>query len=132
MLSRVDENFCFDQTGKSYGCSPHLWTNQNNINQIFTIIKNLDETYCIKNTYSENFVGMENVEGEWKFVMRKKGENFQKFKFINIRRNYFMIQNEKGKFFDITGNKADDGVVIQPNDENNSLGQQWKIEAKCT
>ena len=67
-----------------------------------------------------------------KFVMRKKGKNFQKFKFIYIHRNYFLIQKEKGTFFDITGNKAENGVIIQPNDENNSLGQQWKIVAKYT
>ena len=72
-------------------------------------------------------MGMENTNGEWKLVQRKKGENYQKFKFIFIEKDYFLIENESGLFIDLINNDAKDGALIEPNNRTISLGQQWKI-----
>ena len=125
-LSRINEKFCFDTSAK--GINPHLWELQsNNINQIFIIDKNKDGAYLIKNKYTGLFMGMENTNGEWKLVQRKKGENYQKFKFIFIEKDYFLIENESGLFIDLINNDAKDGALIEPNNRTISLGQQWKI-----
>ena len=128
-LSHINEKTCFDTSGPWEGYSPHLWeiTPQNG-NQIFTIIRNEDGTYLIKNKYSGYFVGMEVKDGEWKLVMREKGDNYQKFKFIYVEEDYFLIENEKGKFIDLINNDTQNGAIIKPNDKTNSLGQQWKIQ----
>ena len=128
-LSHINEKTCFDTSGPWEGYSPHLWeiTPQNG-NQIFTIIRNGDGTYLIKNKYSGYFVGMEVKDGEWKLVMREKGDNYQKFKFIYVEEDYFLIENEKGKFIDLINNDTQNGAIIKPNDKTNSLGQQWKIQ----
>ena len=60
--------------------------------------------------------------------MREKGDNYQKFKFIYIEEDYFLIENEKGKFIDLINNDTQNGAIIKPNDKTNSLGQQWKIQ----
>ena len=127
-LSRINEATCFDTSCSGKGYSPHLWEFQsNNVNQIFTIFRNKDGTYLIKNKHSGYFVGMEDKNGEWEFVMREKGENYQKFKFIHVEKDYFLIENEKGKFIDLIYNDTQNGAQIKPNDKTNSLGQQWKI-----
>ena len=128
-LSHINEKTCFDTSCSGVGYSPHLWeiTPQNG-NQIFTIIRNEDGTYLIKNKYSGYFVGMEVKDGEWKLVMREKGDNYQKFKFIYVEEDYFLIENEKGKFIDLINNDTQNGAIIKPNDKTNSLGQQWKIQ----
>ena len=126
-FSRINETTCFDTS--SEGLYPHLWKFQtNNINQIFTIIRNKDETYLIRNKHSGNFVGIEDKDGEWKLVMSKKGENYQKFKFIYVEKDYFLIEDEKGKFIDLINNVAQNGAQIKPNDKTDSLCQQWKIQ----
>lgn len=130
ILTRVNEKWGFDQTSNNAGYSPHLWEySKTNGNQIFTIIKNEDETYFIKNIYSGNYLGTENnyENGEWKYVFRKKGENLQKFKLIYIDNDYFLFQDETGKFIDVIDNVIENGTKIQPNNKNNSLGQQWKL-----
>ena len=129
-LSRVDEKMAFDTNNKPYGKSPHIWRfDSDNNNQLFQIIKNKDDTYCIKNRGSNYYIGMENKDGEWIISSRNKGENFQKFKFIHIQNDYFLIQNEKGKFIDFVGEDKDGGI-IKPNDKKDSLGQQWKLFIK--
>ena len=129
-LSRVDEKMAFDTNNKPYGKSPHIWRfDSDNNNQLFQIIKNKDDTYCIKNRGSNYYIGMENKDGEWIISSRNKGENFQKFKFIHIQNDYFFIQNEKGKFIDFVGEDKDGGI-IKPNDKKESLGQQWKLFIK--
>ena len=120
----------FDTNNKPYGKSPHIWRfDSNNDNQLFQIIKNKDDTYCIKKRDSNYYIGMENKDGEWIISSRNKGENFQKFKFIHIENDYFLIQNEKGKFIDFVGEDKDGGI-IKPNDKKDSLGQQWKLFIK--
>ena len=129
-LSRVDEKMAFDTNNKPYGKSPHIWRfDSDNNNQLFQIIKNKDDTYCIKNRGSNYYIGMENKDGGWIISSRNKGENFQKFKFIHIENDYFLIQNEKGKFIDFVGEDKDGGI-IKPNDKKDSLGQQWKLFIK--
>ena len=82
-LSRVDEKMAFDTNNKPYGKSPLIWRfDSDNNNQLFQIIKNKDDTYCIKKRDSNYYIGMENKDGEWIISSRNKGENFQKFKFI--------------------------------------------------
>ena len=129
-LSRVDEKMAFDTNNKPYGKSPLIWRfDSDNDNQLFQIIKNKDDTYCIKNRGSNYYIGMENKDGEWIISSRNKGENFQKFKFIHIQNDYFLIQNEKGKFIDFVGEDKDGGI-IKPNNKKDSLGQQWKLFIK--
>ena len=128
IFSRGNQVYCLDQVTPSGNQSPHLWTySDNNGNQLFSIIKNDDETFCIKNIYSHYYIGLESINEEWKFVMRKKGENLQKFKFIYVGENYFLIQNEIGFYFDLDVNEIKDGLKIKPNIKSNSIGQQWKL-----
>ena len=130
-LSRVDERFSFDTQGyPNLGKSPHLWKFEPNENQFFKIIKNNDETYFIQNKGSNYFIGMENEDGEWIFTSRRKGDNYQKFKFIHVENDYFLILNEKGKFIDFVDNEVKNGGIIKPNDKKNTLGQQWKLILK--
>ena len=129
-LSRVDKRFSFDTQGQNLGKSPHLWKFVQNENQFFKIIKNTDETYLIQNKGSNYFIGMENKDGEWIFTSRRKGDNYQKFKFIHVENDYFLILNEKGKYIDFMDNDAKDGGIIKPNDKKNTLGQQWKLILK--
>ena len=70
---------------------------------------------------------MEKKNGEWQLVQRGKGENYQKFKFIFVEKDYFLIKNENGLFIDLINNDTKNGAQIKPNNKTNSLGQQWKI-----
>ena len=127
-LSRVDERMSLDTMGQDLGNSIHLWEfTTTNKNQIFKIYKNNDETFSIKNSTSNYFLGMEKKNEEWIIISRKKGENLQKFKFIYVENDYFLIQNENGKYIDLINNEGKNYGVIKPNDKNNSLGQQWKL-----
>ena len=127
-LSRVDERMSLDTMGQDLGNSIHLWEfTTTNKNQIFKIYKNNDETFSIKNSTSNYFLGMEKKNEEWIIISRKKGENLQKFKFIYVENDYFLIQNENGKYIDLINNEGKNCGVIKPNDKNNSLGQLWKL-----
>ena len=126
-LSRVNETMSLD-TICSRPSVPHLWEfSETNANQIFTLIKNEDGTYFIKNNRYDLFLGMENQNEEWKLETNQKGHNYQKFKLIHLEKDYFLIQNEKGKYIDLINNEAKNFGVIRPNDKKDSLGQQWKL-----
>ena len=109
---------------------PHLWEyGIDNVNQIFVLIKNEDETYSIKNNYSGYFLGMEKVNEEWKIVSIKKGENYQKYEIIfSGEDEYILFKNENGKIIDLIDNTTNNGDKIEPNNITNSNGQQWKLK----
>ena len=131
IISRCNKKKCLDTTGVGLNESPHLWSNYNNENQVFKLIKNDNETYYIKNEHHGIFIGMELLNEKWKLINRKKGENYQKFKIIySGEEDYFLFLNEKGKIIDLINNKTEDGSKIEPNDISFSRGQQWKL-VKC-
>ena len=127
--SCCNEKTCLDTPGLGKNKSPHLWEYiKDNENQIFKLIKNEDETYSIKNSSSGYFLGMEISNEKWKFVSRKKGENYQKFKLIyGGEKDHILFLNEKGKIIDLINMKTNKGCNIEPNDITYSLGQKWKL-----
>jgi len=127
--SCCDERTCLDTPSCGENISPHLWEYmKSNKNQIFSLIKNKDGTYSIKNSSSGYFLGMEISNEKWKIVSRKKGENYQKFKLIyGGEKDHIIFLNEKGKVIDLINMKTSKGENIEPNDITFSLGQQWKL-----
>ena len=127
--SCCDERTCLDTPSCGENISPHLWEYiKSNKNQIFSLIKNKDGTYSIKNSSSGYFLGMEISNEKWKIVSRKKGENYQKFKLIyGGEKDHIIFLNEKGKVIDLINMKTSKGENIEPNDLTFSLGQQWKL-----
>ena len=69
---------------------------------------------------------MENNNG-WVITMKKKGENNQNFKFIDVKNGFYMIENETGYVIDLGNWVTDNGNVVSACEKNSSTAQQWKL-----
>lgn len=129
ICSACNENKCIDTKSLEYNSGTQIWDYiPNKKNQIFELEKSKTKNgfYLIKNHFSGLYLGMEN-KGGWGIFMKKKNENNQNFKFIDLKNGFYIIENESGFGIDLGNWKTDNGNVVGACGINKSSAQQWKL-----
>ena len=126
--SSCDESKCVDTKSLNYGERTQIWSFiPDNKNQIFELERSDKQGfYLLKNNASGLYLGMEDNKG-WIITMKKKGENNQNFKFIDVKNGFYMIENETGYVIDLGNWVTDNGNVVSACEKNSSTAQQWKL-----
>ncbi len=129
ICSSCDENKVIETKTLDYGSGTQIWDSvPNKKNQVFELEKSQTKSgyYLFKNHYTGLYLGMDKTSN-FPIAMRRKNENYQNFKFCDVKNSFYILENENNLTIDLGYWKTDNGNIVNSCTRNSGTAQQWKL-----